>query len=72
VAEGATQDDALGGGEDYELVVVLDPGQVEAMERSWAGAGLRPLHRIGVMTADPQRTLGGRDLAQLGWQHRLG
>ena len=73
VAEGATQDDALGGGEDYELVVVLGPGQVEAMERSWAGAGLRPLRRIGVVTADPvQRTLGGRDLAQLGWQHRLG
>jgi thiamine-monophosphate kinase len=73
VAEGATLEEALGGGEDYELVVVIGPGQVEACERSWAGAGLRPLQRIGVVTADPtQRTLEGRDLAQLGWQHRLG
>jgi thiamine-monophosphate kinase len=73
VAEGATPNDALGGGEDYELVVVIGPDRVDAAERSWAGAGLRPLHRIGVVTADPaQRTLGGRDLAQLGWQHRLG
>jgi thiamine-monophosphate kinase len=73
VAEGATPDDALGGGEDYELVVVIGAGRVDAGERSWAGAGLRPLHRIGVVATDPtQRTLGGRDLAQLGWQHRLG
>ncbi len=73
VAEGATPDDALGGGEDYELVVVIGPGRASACTRSWAGAGLRPPHRIGVVTADPtQRTLRGRDLAQLGWQHRLG
>jgi thiamine-monophosphate kinase len=73
VAEGATVDDALGGGEDYELVVVIGAGLADACARSWAGAGLRPLHRIGVVTADPsERTLRGRDLAQLGWQHRLG
>lgn len=73
VAEGATPDDALGGGEDYELVVVIGADRADSFARSWAGAGLRPLHRIGVVTADPtQRTLRGRDLAQLGWQHRLG
>ncbi|MGA2304064.1 MAG: thiamine-phosphate kinase [Acidimicrobiales bacterium] len=73
VAEGATPDDALGGGEDYELVVVIGAGLADSCARSWAGAGLRPLHRIGVVTADPtQRTLWGRDLARLGWQHRLG
>ena len=73
VAEGATPDEALGGGEDYELVVVIGEGELDAGARSWAGAGLRPLQRIGLVTADPaQRTLGGRDLAQLGWQHRLG
>jgi thiamine-monophosphate kinase len=73
VAEGATLEDALGGGEDYELVIVMDAGLADACARSWAGAGLRPLHRIGVVTGDPtQRTLGGRNLAQLGWQHRLG
>jgi thiamine-monophosphate kinase len=73
VAEGAIQEDALGGGEDYELVVVIGAGLADACARTWAGAGLRPLHRIGVVTADrTQRTLQGRDLAQLGWQHRLG
>ena len=73
VAGGATRDEALGGGEDYQLVVVIGPGQVEACERSWAAAGLRPLQRIGMVTADPaQRTLEGRDLERLGWQHRLG
>jgi thiamine-monophosphate kinase len=73
VAEGATPDDALGGGEDYELVVVIGAGRADACARSWAGSGLRPLHRIGVVTGDPtQRTLQGRALAQLGWQHRLG
>jgi thiamine-monophosphate kinase len=73
VAEGATPEDALGGGEDYELVIVIDAGLADACARSWAGAGLRPLHRVGVVTGDPtERTLGGRDLAQLGWQHRLG
>jgi thiamine-monophosphate kinase len=73
VAEGATPDDALGGGEDYELVVVISAGRVDSCARSWAAAGLRPLHRIGVVTAEPaQRTLQGRDLARLGWQHRLG
>jgi thiamine-monophosphate kinase len=73
VAEGATPHDALGGGEDYELVVVIGAGRADACARSWAGAGLRPLYRIGVVTADPtQRTFRGRDLAQLGWQHRLG
>jgi thiamine-monophosphate kinase len=73
VADGATRNEALGGGEDYELLVVIGPGQVEACERSWSAGGLRPLQRIGVVTADPaQRTLEGRDLERLGWQHRLG
>jgi thiamine-monophosphate kinase len=73
VAEGATLEEALGGGEDYELVFVIDPGRVEACQRSWTAAGLRPLQRIGVVTADPaQRTRQGEDLQQLGWQHRLG
>ncbi len=73
VADGATLEEALGGGEDYELVVVIGPDRVDTAAGSWAGAGLRPLQRIGVVTADPtHRTLGGRELAQLGWQHRLG
>jgi thiamine-monophosphate kinase len=73
VAEGATLEEALGGGEDYELVIVFGPGELEACERTWADAGLRPLQRIGTVTSAPaQRTLAGRDLEQLGWQHHLG
>ena len=63
-------------GRTLDLIVCAtqnNPNTADACARSWAGAGLRPLHRIGVVTADPaQRTLGGHDLAQLGWQHRLG
>jgi thiamine monophosphate kinase len=38
VAEGAIQEDALGGGEDYELVVVIGAGLADACARTWAGA----------------------------------
>jgi thiamine-monophosphate kinase len=73
VAEGATLEEALGGGEDYELVVVIGPGLVEGYEERCAQAGLRPPWRLGRVTEDPeQRTLEGRELAHLGWQHRLG
>jgi len=73
VREGATLDEALGGGEDYELVVVIDPGRVERYRALTAQSGLRPPQRIGTVVADPtRRTLGGEELAHLGWQHRLG
>jgi thiamine-monophosphate kinase len=71
--EGATQDEALGGGEDYELVVVMEPERVGGFEEGCVLAGLRPPWRIGTIHGDPdRRTLGGRQLARLGWQHRLG
>ena len=66
----ARLDEALGGGEDYELVVVThDPaGLIDAFAR----AGLRPPLRIGLCDADPSvRTLAGRPLAPAGWEHRF-
>jgi thiamine-monophosphate kinase len=73
VAEGATEAEALGGGEDYELLVVLAPEAVEGYEVQCRAAGLRPPQRIGSITAGiADRTLRGQSLAQLGWQHRLG
>ncbi|HWC40155.1 MAG TPA: thiamine-phosphate kinase [Acidimicrobiales bacterium] len=67
-AEGATADQALGGGEDYELVFsAADP---DAVAGAFAQAGLRPPHRIGVCTGDrTERSLDGRRLEPTGWEH---
>jgi thiamine-monophosphate kinase len=73
VAEGATLEEALGGGEDYELVVVIDPSDVEGYRELCAEVGLRAPTRIGVVRSDPaQRRLGDEELGRLGWQHALG
>ena len=68
VAPGATRDEALGGGEDYELVVATpEPARLEA---AFARAGLRPLLAIGACIDDPrERTLGGRPVERTGWEH---
>jgi thiamine-monophosphate kinase len=73
VAEGATLEEALGGGEDYELIVAIDPQEADAYVRRCRGEGLRPPHRIGVIVADAAfRRLGDEDLGRLGWQHAVG
>ncbi len=73
VAAGATLDEALGGGEDYELVLTVDPAELEGLMASFVGAGLRAPVCIGKVTADVgARTLGGRLLERMGWQHTLG
>ena len=70
VAGGATLDDALGGGEDYELVFTSsDPARVAA---TFAEAGLRQPIGIGYCTADPaQRLLDGAPLPDAGWRHQF-
>lgn len=67
-AEGATQQQALGGGEDYELAfTATNPGHVAA---SFAEAGLRQPIPIGRCTADPtERAFGDAELPHSGWQH---
>ncbi len=71
VAAGATLEEALGGGEDYELVMATaDPTLLAA---AFAEAGLRPPILIGACTADTaQRTLAGEPAPSLGWQHSWG
>ena len=68
VAAGATLEEALGGGEDYELVVATaDP---ESLSAAFAEAGLRAPVLMGSCTADPaQRTVAGEPAPSLGWQH---
>jgi len=61
VAPGASDDEALGGGEDYELLVATrDP---DGLVRAFEAGGLRKPIAIGVCTADPEeRMLAGSDL----------
>jgi len=73
MAAGATEDEALGGGEDYELVVIFDPADVAGYEERCARAGLRPPVDIGRVVADSaQRNLGAAPLPRMGWQHPIG
>lgn len=68
VAEGATEEDALGGGEDYELAFAAPDG--EAVLSSFASAGLAAPLRIGTCTASPgEHLLRGGELPRVGWQH---
>lgn len=70
VAPGARVDEALGGGEDYELVVAT--GDPEGLLAAFEAAGLRPPLPIGRCTGDPtERRLAGRPLALGGWQHEF-
>jgi thiamine-monophosphate kinase len=70
-AEGASPDEALGGGEDYELAFTApDPGRVQA---TFAASGLRPPLAVGWCTARPdERVLAGRPLPEAGWEHSWG
>jgi thiamine-monophosphate kinase len=70
VAPDATEEEALGGGEDFELVVVVgDPGR---LAEAFDAAGLRPPIEIGRCCVDrAERTLRGRPLGRAGFEHRL-
>jgi thiamine-monophosphate kinase len=71
VAPGATVEEALGGGEDYELVFTAADG--DRVMEAFAAAGLRAPLAIGVCTADArQRQWAGRVLPATGWEHRWG
>ena len=62
VAEGATVDDALTGGDDYELVFTA--GDVDAVAAAFRG--LRPPAAIGTVVASGEV----RGLPEGGWRHR--
>jgi thiamine-monophosphate kinase len=70
VAPGATLEEALAGGEDYELVfAAADPERVAA---HFAAEGLADPLVIGTCTADPStRRLRGERLQVAGYEHRL-
>ena len=70
VAEGATFEEAVSAGEDYELLIVTP--NVERLRMIFADRGLRQPLQIGWTTADlTQRTLQGVTFERRGWQHQL-
>ena len=72
-AEGATLEDALGGGEDYELLIAVGGSDADALIDTFGREGLRLPARVGTMESDPElRLFGDGPLERLGWQHRLG
>ena len=70
VAEGATFDEAVSGGEDYELLIATDdPGRLRLM---FYDRGLREPLSVGVVVADPSlRTLEGEPFVRRGFEHQL-
>jgi thiamine-monophosphate kinase len=72
-AEGATLEEALGGGEDYELLVAVADADADALTDAFEHEGLRLPARIGSVAPDPAlRLFGDGPLERLGWQHRVG
>jgi thiamine-monophosphate kinase len=71
IAPAATEEEALGGGEDYELVMACPDGP--GLVAAFAAAGLRPPLAIGVVTDEPGLvTWRGRRLPPTGWEHPWG
>ncbi len=68
VAGGATTEEALDGGEDYELIIATRGP--ERLVAAFAAAGLRPLLAVGHCTdRTGEHTLAGRPLPLGGWRH---
>ncbi|HUI04082.1 MAG TPA: thiamine-phosphate kinase [Acidimicrobiales bacterium] len=71
VHRGASLDDALGGGDDYELVVAV--ADADTLLEAFARRGLRPPLALGSCHADPGlRTLEGEPVPAAGWEHPWG
>ena len=70
VADGATLEEAISGGEDYELLIVT--ANLERLRMIFADRGLRQPLVIGWTVPDvASRTLRGEKFERLGWQHHL-
>jgi thiamine-monophosphate kinase len=68
LCEGATLDEGLGGGEDYELV--FSHRDVAALAAAFESSGLAAPVRIGTVTAEVgELRLGGQAAPDLGWRH---
>jgi thiamine-monophosphate kinase len=68
VAEGADEDEAICGGDDYELLFAAhDPA---AVAEAFGEAGLRRPWIVGECVADAtELTMSGEPLRDCGWEH---
>ena len=70
VARGATEDEAVGGGEDYALLVAAP--EPERLRAAFAGSGLAEPLVIGRCSDEPGRLLlRDEPLPNAGWHHRF-
>ena len=70
VAAGATWEEAVSGGEDYELLIATSDS--DRLRMVFIDRGLVEPITIGHVVADPlRRTLGGEEFERRGWQHQL-
>ncbi|HTV11529.1 MAG TPA: thiamine-phosphate kinase [Acidimicrobiales bacterium] len=70
IARGATLEEALGGGDDY--VLVLTARRRHDVAGAFYAAGLPPPYMIGTCTGvSSEHLLDGRPLPALGWEHEL-
>jgi thiamine-monophosphate kinase len=70
VAAGATVEEAISGGEDYELLIATN--DAARLRMIFFDRGLPAPLTIGVVEADPaKRTLAGEPLSRRGYEHRL-
>jgi thiamine-monophosphate kinase len=70
IADGATYEEAVAGGEDYELLITTD--DAARLRLIFVDRGLREPITIGTIVEDrSSRTLRGEDFERRGWQHQL-
>ncbi|MGC2485529.1 MAG: thiamine-phosphate kinase [Acidimicrobiales bacterium] len=70
VAVGATLEEAISGGEDYELLIATD--DAERLREVFRAQGLKEPLSIGRVVSEVDvRTLDGEDLVRRGYEHRL-
>jgi thiamine-monophosphate kinase len=68
VADGATENEALCGGDDYELLFCVPNADLAV--RAFEAAGLRTPMVVGICTSNPSELrFGYRPLPDCGWEH---
>jgi thiamine-monophosphate kinase len=68
VAEGATLDEAMCGGDDYELLIATADAQ--RLTKKFLEEGLREPLKLGTCSTDPEELLiDGNPLPECGWEH---